>query len=141
MQKIRSQLLNSNMCVEAENDRRSRVLRSKPRARLVFPLTTRDKRTAARPAYRGCEQQGCSLVLIGLRLRYAYQGPRAAIRSIMAGCAVQDRPNSAHSRVRISKRPKIHTRSKFSGRRKVSGGTESFDKSGQNKHKSCASFR
>ena len=26
MQKIRSQLLNSNMCVEAENDRRSRVL-------------------------------------------------------------------------------------------------------------------
>ena len=93
-------MLSSNMCVEAENDRRSRVLRSKPRARRPFPLTTVDKRTAARPAYRGCEQQGCSLVLIGLRLRYAYQGPRAAIRSIMAGCAVQDRPNSAHSRVR-----------------------------------------
>ncbi len=101
----------------------SRALRSKPRARRPFPLTTDDKRTAARSAYRGCEQQGCSLVLIGLRLRYAYQGPRAAIRSIMAGCAVQDRPNSAHSRVRISKRPKIHTRSKFAGRRKIFGGT------------------
>ena len=46
---------NSNMCVEAENDRRSRALRSKPRARRPFPLTTvvritEDKKQSHDPA-------------------------------------------------------------------------------------------
>ena len=61
MQKIRSQLLSSNMCVEAENDRRSRVLRSKPRARRPFPLTTgvritEDKKYSHNPALQAAEE-------------------------------------------------------------------------------------
>ena len=64
MQKIRSKLLNSNMCVEAENDRRITGLAcASPAPSWPFPLTTgvrpaedKDKKHSHNPALQAAEE-------------------------------------------------------------------------------------
>ena len=58
-----------------------------------------DKRTAARPAYRGGAQQGCSPALMGSACATPIRAVEQQFRLLWPAGAVQNRRNSAHRRV------------------------------------------